>query len=87
MNSIFSPDLQNKTTVVNGRLLDWSQDSLKAAKVTLKSTDAAFLIGGTVALGIGEVVYGSATIQFSRTVVSGVLDPDATGRVLREMLD
>jgi len=75
---------QSKTTVVNGRLMDWSQEVLfQAAKVDLKSTDAAFLIGGTVALGIGEVVYGSATIQFSRTVVDRVTDPDAAGRVLR----
>ncbi|MFM8528582.1 MAG: hypothetical protein ACKOD2_02705, partial [Ilumatobacteraceae bacterium] len=69
----------NRTSVAGGKVLDWSQTILADGGITLTSSDATFRIGGSVGLAIADVVFGSATVDFSRSVVSGIDDPNVAG--------
>ncbi|MEY4326059.1 MAG: hypothetical protein RIS24_2230, partial [Verrucomicrobiota bacterium] len=78
----------NRTSVTGGLVLDWKQtalttNALAGASVDLGPTDPTFRIGGTVGLSIADVVLGNATVAVSRSVVSGVDDPDEDGTVAR----
>jgi hypothetical protein len=69
-------------------VLDWTQsfqttNPLADAQVDLRATDPTFQIGGSAGFSIADVVYGNATVAVSRTLVSGVDDPDVTGSVAR----
>jgi hypothetical protein len=66
----------NRTSVTNGKVLDWTQSILADAGIALSPTDPTFRIGGSVGLAIADVVFGSATVNFSRSIVSGIDDPD-----------
>ena len=75
---------QNTTSVttVGAKPLNWKQggnlaSALSAAGVEpdLSSSDL-FRIGGNVGLSVASVVYASATIDVSRTSLTGVDDPD-----------
>jgi hypothetical protein len=77
----------NRVSVGTG-VLDWKQgkdlvtdlsNPLATAAVALTATDPTFRIGGTVGLSIGDVVFGDAVINVSRTAVTGVDDPDDSG--------
>ncbi|NBP24818.1 MAG: hypothetical protein EBU81_09780, partial [Proteobacteria bacterium] len=77
----------NRVSVGTG-VLDWKQGKTSAtdstnplapAALVLTATDPTFQIGGTVGLSIGDVVFGDAVINVSRTAVTGVDDPDDTG--------
>src|SRR5204863_535202 len=70
---------QNKSSVVNGAVLNWTASELASANVNLGPTDPVFQIGGTVGLSVADVVYASATINVTRNLVSGVDDPDDAG--------
>jgi hypothetical protein len=69
----------NRTSVVGGTVLNWTQAPLATASIALRSTDPTFEIGGTVGLAIADVAFGSATINVARSTVSGVDDPDDAG--------
>ena len=73
----------NRTSVSNGAVLNWKQAPLSASNVALDVTDPTFRIGGSVGLSIADVVYARATVDVSRTLVSGVDDPDVAGTVAR----
>jgi hypothetical protein len=74
----------NQTTVSGGAVLDWRQAPVAGALVALGPMDPKFRIGGSVGLSIADVVFGSATIDVSRSEVSGIIDPDVVpGGVLK----
>jgi len=69
----------NRSSVASGGVLDWRQSSLSAAALSLSPSDPTFRIGGSVGLSIADLVYGSATISVSRTLVTGVTVTETSG--------
>jgi hypothetical protein len=65
----------NRSSVDAGKVLDWTQGALVDTGVGLKTSDPTFRISGTVGLGIAQVVYGSATVEITRSTLSTVMDP------------
>ncbi|MFM8877970.1 MAG: hypothetical protein ACKOKG_02370, partial [Verrucomicrobiota bacterium] len=73
----------NKTSVTGARVMDWTQSGLASVGINLTPADPTFRIGGSVGLSIADVVYARATVDVSRSLVSGVDDPDVAGTVAR----
>ncbi|NBP24433.1 MAG: hypothetical protein EBU81_07770, partial [Proteobacteria bacterium] len=69
----------NRSSVASGGVLDWRQSSLSAAALSLSPSDPTFRIGGSVGLSIADLVYGSATISVSRSLVTGVTVTETSG--------
>ncbi|MFM8879776.1 MAG: beta strand repeat-containing protein, partial [Verrucomicrobiota bacterium] len=77
----------NSTSVTNGGVLNWNQDPVASANISLEPTDPTFRIGGSVGFRVADVVFGNATLNMTRRTVTGVVDPDAaTKRLSGELL-
>ena len=65
----------NRTSVDQGKVLDWTQSALADTGVGLTTIDPTFRISGSIGLGIAQVAYGSATVEITQSTLSTVVDP------------